>query len=59
MVVVVVAAVLAFVAGLAVLALLGLRVFRQVRVLGRTVAAGSERVAEAAAELERIAPRER
>jgi hypothetical protein len=58
-VVVVVFAVLAFVAGLVVLALLAVRLFRQVKSLGRTVGGASSRISDAAAALETIAPRER
>lgn len=59
MAVVVGLAVLAFLAGLGVLALLGVRVFRSVKSLGRTVGAASTRLADAAAELDAIAPRDR
>ena len=52
-------AVLAFVAGLVVLALLAVRLFRQVKSLGRTVGGASSRISDAAAALETIAPRER
>jgi hypothetical protein len=48
-VVVVVLALLAFAGGLVALALLGVRLFRQVRHLGRVVATASEKVAEASA----------
>lgn len=48
-----------FVAGLLLLALLTLRAFRQVKQLGRTVADASGRIAEAAASIEPIVPRER
>jgi UPF0716 family protein affecting phage T7 exclusion len=56
---VVVFAVLSFLAGLVVLGLLGWKVFGRVRSLGRTVGAASTRIADASAELETIAPRER
>jgi hypothetical protein len=57
--VVVVFAVLVFLGGLVVLAMLGVRLFRQVKALGSTVGAAAERVGEASAALETIAPRER
>jgi hypothetical protein len=47
------------VAGLLVLALLTLRLWRQVRQLGRDVAAASSRIATASDELARISPTER
>ena len=50
-------AVLAALGGLAYLTLLGVRLFRQVKSLGRTVADAGERIAEAGAQLEEIAPR--
>jgi hypothetical protein len=46
-------------AGLVVVALRVRTVWRQVKSLGATVAAASDRVAAASAELETIAPRER
>jgi hypothetical protein len=58
-VVVVVLAVLAFAGGLVVLALLGVRLFRQVKSLGRTVGNAATQVGDASATLETIAPRER
>jgi hypothetical protein len=56
---VVVFAVLVFLGGLLVLGLMGVRLWRSVRSLGRTVGAAAERVADASATLETIAPRER
>ena len=58
MVVVVVLALLLFAGGLVVLALLGLRVFKQVKVLGHTVAEASVRVGDATAALDAVAPRD-
>jgi hypothetical protein len=48
-----------FLAGLGVLGMLGWKVFGRVRSLGRTVGTASTRIADASAELETIAPRER
>lgn len=56
---VVVFAVSVSLAGLLWLALLTWRAFKQVKALGRSVAAASERIAAAGAEIERIAPRGR
>jgi hypothetical protein len=56
---VVVFAVSVVVSSLLLLGLLTLRAFRQVKALGRTVAAASERIAGASAALEAVAPRER
>ncbi len=52
MVVVVVLGLLALAGGLVVLAVLAVRLFRQVKHLGRVVGAASERVAEASAGLD-------
>jgi hypothetical protein len=57
--VVVVFGIVSFLAGLGVLAMLGVRLFRQVRALGRVVGAQGERIADAAAEMGTIAPPER
>jgi hypothetical protein len=57
--VVVVFAVVSFLAGCVVLALLGVRVFRGVKSLGRTVSTASGRLADASAELGTIVPPER
>ena len=59
MAVVVVLAVLVFLGGLVVLALLGVRLFRQVKSLGRTVGSAATRVGDASAALDAVAPRER
>ena len=59
MAVVVIFAVLSFVAGCGVLALLGVKVFRGVKSLGRTVGAASTRLGDASAELGTIVPHER
>ena len=48
-----------FVAGLLLTALLLLRAFRQVKLLGRTVADASTRIADATAAIEALAPAER
>jgi hypothetical protein len=56
---VVVFAVLVFLGGLVVLGMMGVRLWRSVRSLGRTVAAAGAQVAEASAALETIAPRDR
>ena len=53
----VLAGVLLGVAGLAVLGLLTLRLWRQVRTLGREVAAAGERIAAASDALQNAAPR--
>lgn len=56
---VVVFAVSVCLAGLVMLVLLTKRAFGQVKALGHTVAEASARIADASAELETIAPRER
>ena len=56
---VVVFAVSVFVAGLVMVFLLGRRTYRQLRVMTSTAAETSQRIADAAAELETIAPRDR
>jgi uncharacterized membrane protein YedE/YeeE len=48
--------VLAGAAGIAVLGLLTLRLWRQVRQLGREVAVAGERIARASDELQRVTP---
>lgn len=48
-----------FVGSLVLLILLAVRAVREVKALGRSVAAASERIADASAALETIAPRER
>jgi cytochrome c-type biogenesis protein CcmH/NrfG len=52
-------AVAVFLGGLLLLALLAVGVYRRVRSLGRTVGTAATRVADASAELETIAPRDR
>ena len=52
----VIGAVLLLVAGLAVLGAFTYRLWRQVRQLGREVAAASDRIARASDELQRVAP---
>jgi len=52
----VIGAVVLLVAGLAVLAAFALRLWRQVRQLGRDVAAAGDRIARASDELQRAAP---
>lgn len=47
------------VVGLLVLALLAVRLYRQVRTFGRQVTAASERLAEASARLDEVAPAQR
>ena len=59
MVYVVVFAVSVFLSGLLLLALLGLRAFRQVKALGRTVGEASEKIAEATTTLDAVALRKR
>ena len=52
-------AVSVFVAGLVLLFLLGRRTFRELKTMAAQAAENSERIAEAAAQLETIAPRDR
>lgn len=59
MVYVVVFAVVVFVTCFAVIAVLMWKTFQRVKSLGRAVAAASERIAEASAALEQIAPANR